>query len=149
MSSDTDTAVMTGIPYDAGWTVKVDGVAVETYGLGKDALEEVTNAMLMFDMPAGEHEVEFIFVPKGFIPGVVVSLVSLALLVLLVLYMRRRVTDETDPPIYPEGIREVFDEAAFAREFAAEIAEEQAAAEAADAQGDGEEADRPEGGESL
>ncbi|MCI8553548.1 MAG: YfhO family protein [Clostridiales bacterium] len=73
--------IYSSIPYDKGWTVTVDGQRVETFAGGE--------AMLAFEVDAGEHTVEFRFFPVGLIPGVVISVVSLGLLILLLLYVRR------------------------------------------------------------
>ena len=75
-------AVFTSIPYDAGWRVKVDGKRVETYA--------ACDAMLAFDLAAGSHTVEFSFVPRGLLPGILLSLISLVVLVLLCLWMKRK-----------------------------------------------------------
>ena len=74
--------VFTSIPYDAGWRVKVDGKRVDTYA--------ACDAMLAFDLAAGSHTVEFSFVPRGLLPGILLSLVSLVVLVLLCWWMKRK-----------------------------------------------------------
>jgi len=74
--------MMTTIEYDKGWTVKVDGQEVETFAIG--------DALLAVDMPAGEHTVEFSYTPTGFVPGVLLTVVSVLLLVFLQDYVRRR-----------------------------------------------------------
>lgn len=63
----------TSIPYEKGWTAKVDGKAVEITPVGK--------AMLAFDLTAGTHTVEISFMPAGLVPGVAISIVGLALLI--------------------------------------------------------------------
>lgn len=78
--------VFTSIPYDAGWTVKVDGKKVETFAGG--------DAMLAFDTTPGQHTVEFSFATRGLLPGVVLSLASLALLILLNLFIKKCVDPE-------------------------------------------------------
>ena len=67
--------MMTSICYDAGWRVTVDGEVVETYAIG--------NAVLGFDLPAGEHVVEMTYVPKGLILGVGISVLFLNIFVAL------------------------------------------------------------------
>ena len=70
--------MMTGIPYDQGWTVKVDGKKVDT--------ELVADgAMVGFYVDAGEHDIELSFMPKGLGLGIAVSIASIALTVLLVM----------------------------------------------------------------
>ena len=68
-----DGAVFTSIPYDSNWRVYVDGERVETY--------EMIDAMLGFDVSAGEHQIELVYVHTPFIAGVIISLVGIGLLV--------------------------------------------------------------------
>lgn len=53
------TTVMTTIPYDKGWKIAVDGVAVETY--------KVLDALLAFDASEGEHTIEMRYMPDEYI----------------------------------------------------------------------------------
>ena len=73
MNAVRDGAVFTSIPYDSNWRVYVDGERVETY--------EMVDAMLGFDISAGTHSVELVYVHTPFIAGVVISLLGIALLV--------------------------------------------------------------------
>ncbi len=75
--------MMTGIPYDKGWTVKVDGKVVESQVVADGAL-------LGFYVDDGAHDVEISFFPKGLWLGIGISLVSLALTVLLAVATRNR-----------------------------------------------------------
>ncbi len=72
--------MMTSVPYDAGWTVKVDGKKVETYA--------VSEGFLAFAVPSGNHTVTMTYAPEGFALGFTLSL--LALLVLLALVFQKR-----------------------------------------------------------
>lgn len=70
----------TSIPYDAGWTVCVDGQKVETKSL---------NGSLMYiELDAGTHEIEMSFIPQGFIPGLMIS--AGCLFILIVIGFRRK-----------------------------------------------------------
>ena len=73
LTAPNDGAVFTSITYDAGWTVLVDGQKVETYPIG--------NAMLSFDVTAGEHTVTMTFFPRGFAIGLALSVLGLILLI--------------------------------------------------------------------
>lgn len=64
------TAIFTTIPYDKGWIVKVDGKKVETY--------ENLDALLGFDAPEGEHEIEFRYMPDLYVTAARLSLVGTA-----------------------------------------------------------------------
>ena len=63
------------IPYDAGWTVLVDGVPVKT--------RTVFDTFLGIDLEAGEHEIAFSYTPQGLREGAVITAVSGAVLAAL------------------------------------------------------------------
>lgn len=81
IKTEEDGLMIMTIPFDPGWQVKVDGEKTETR-----ALDE---GFLYFDLPAGEHDIELIFIPDKMDVGLIISLVSIAVLVLLYLYNRR------------------------------------------------------------
>jgi uncharacterized membrane protein YfhO len=68
-------------PYDRGWTVTVDGISVETKALD--------NCFLSFDIEKGYHEIEMRFMPYMFIPGLVVTVLSILILA-FILYFRKK-----------------------------------------------------------
>ncbi len=74
--------LMTTVPYDNGWTVKVDGKKVETFG--------VANAMLAVNMSSGKHTVEMSFCPTWFWLGVCISVLSLVTLIFEAIGSHRR-----------------------------------------------------------
>ena len=63
--------IVTSIPYDSGWTVKVDGKKVET---GKFA-----DTFLMIETDSGEHEISFSYVSPGFGAGMILFVVAVLL----------------------------------------------------------------------
>lgn len=67
--TDDSSVMFTSIPYDKGWTVKVDGKVVKT--------RKIWNSLLGFDISSGEHTIEFSFIPEGWIAGVGISIISL------------------------------------------------------------------------
>ena len=83
-----DTMMFTSIPFDKGWTVKVDGkkVALSDY-INKDEDEDsdgeyeannkVFGSLLAFEVPEGEHTIELSFVPHGFKIGAVLAVIGL------------------------------------------------------------------------
>jgi uncharacterized membrane protein YfhO len=79
---EKDAAIYTSIPYDEGWEVYVDGEKVETYTIG--------NALLGFDLSAGEHEV----ILKYRIPylnlGLIISSISLIGTVIINMNFKRK-----------------------------------------------------------
>ena len=68
--------VFTTIPYDAGWQITVDGVAIEGY--------ETLDALLAFDLVAGTHTVELVYRPDCYVLGSIISVVSVLLFLLLI-----------------------------------------------------------------
>lgn len=77
---DNELLIMT-LPYMKGYNVRVDGV--------KTAYSSYRDALLALKMKPGYHEVEISFIPYGFVPGVVIGCVSLALCVLILLFENR------------------------------------------------------------
>lgn len=63
--------LLTTIPYDTGWNVKVDGKQVETYPVG--------TALLGFDLSTGMHEITMDYTPQGLWLGTLISVVSILL----------------------------------------------------------------------
>lgn len=97
----SDSTLMTTIPYDKGWTIRINGEKVDTYGIMKDTdkLSEGNDsegALLACDLPAGVNTVELSFTPVGFVPGVIISVISLVLFVFLIVCTRRRKVDEQE-----------------------------------------------------
>ena len=69
--------VMTTIPYDAGWVVKIDGAVVET--------EEIVGALLGFRTVPGDHTLELEYRPSCVKYGTYISLAGLSAFALLCL----------------------------------------------------------------
>lgn len=66
--------LFTTIPYDEGWSVKIDGETAEYY--------KVAGAFIGVDIEAGEHEVEFLYTPRGLYAGIAISVISTIFLVI-------------------------------------------------------------------
>lgn len=64
------------IPYDSGWEVKVNGQPTEVQALD--------NGFISFPLTAGTHLIEMKYMPPWFLVGLLITLVSL--LILLVIY---------------------------------------------------------------
>ena len=69
------------VPYDEGWTILVDGEETEA--------EELAGALTALRLEAGSHTIVMHYVPKGFYPGLALTLVSLILVVVLIFRARR------------------------------------------------------------
>lgn len=83
-TTEENQMIFTTIPYDAGWIVKVDGKATETYATLGDTL-------LAFDIEdTGEHTVEMTYMPKIYVIGGIISIVSVAIFVALSVFESRK-----------------------------------------------------------
>ena len=67
--------LFTSIPFDKGWTVKVDGEKVET--------RKAFGAFLAIDVSAGDHVIDFSYFPEGLKTGGLISGGSIVILILL------------------------------------------------------------------
>lgn len=65
--------MFTSIPYEKGWTVKVDGEKVTP--------EKIGGAFIGIPLSAGEHSIAMNYRPEGFVPGLIITCISGALFV--------------------------------------------------------------------
>lgn len=72
--------LFTSIPYDKGWTVKIDGKKYMT--------RKAFDTFLAVDVSAGNHEITLTYFPEGLRLGCLLSGASLLLLLLLVIIRR-------------------------------------------------------------
>lgn len=71
----------TSIIYDRGWTAYVDGKEVE--------LVSINDALLAVPIPAGTHTIELKYFPTGLLPGLLITIVSTAVFILLIVLSRK------------------------------------------------------------
>lgn len=102
VTASQDGTMFFSLPYDKGWTVYVDGEAVETFPIDRgeekveteDGIEYVPTddgALLGAMLPAGTHEVEIVYTTPGGVTGALISGGSLLLLLIpLILWLFRR-----------------------------------------------------------
>ena len=69
--------LVTTIPYDEGWTARIDGKKVDT--------KAFQNAFVSIHVPKGKHKVTFSYLPKGFIAGAISFVVAIGM---FILYLR-------------------------------------------------------------
>lgn len=74
--------MITSIPYNPGWKVKVDGKEVST--------KEVWVSLLSFPITKGKHKVEMTFTPNGFWLGTFISLGTGIAVVLITLKFKKQ-----------------------------------------------------------
>ena len=81
-TDNDDQLIYTTIPYDKGWQVYVDGKKVETF--------EISEAVVGFRIDnAGDHNVRLVYRSNAIVFGSIISLVSIAFFVLIVVFERR------------------------------------------------------------
>ena len=73
----------TSIPYDKGWTVKVDGKEAKIIPL-------FDGALIGLDLDEGEHTLEFTYEAEGLRLGAVISAVGILICLVLVIYERKK-----------------------------------------------------------
>ena len=73
--------MMTSIPWEDGWTVKVDGKKVEPV--------KILNALVGVPLEAGEHEVTMTFTPPGWNVGLVCLVAGILILILFYRYDKK------------------------------------------------------------
>lgn len=69
----------TSIPYENGWSVYVDGKKVKPTKICNKALLGVM-------VSQGEHEIVFKYIPAGFIPGIIITILAILALVVIFKY---------------------------------------------------------------
>ncbi len=94
ITADRDGELVITIPYDKSWTCKVDGETVKPDLIGE--------TLIGLSLTKGEHEISMTYIPDGMMAGMWVSIVCLVLMVLSILYERRKKMREvymvnTDP----------------------------------------------------
>ena len=91
--------IMTTIPYDKGWNVYVDGKQVDTYSVYGDSL-------MAFDIEnAGDHEIEFKYMPKIYVLTGIISIASTGVFIGLIAfeYAKSKKRAKADETIETEG----------------------------------------------
>lgn len=71
----------TSIPFDKGWTLKVDGKKVD--------ITAYKDAFISAELTPGEHKITLTYFPRGLALGIFLTLLSIAILVLCTLAKRR------------------------------------------------------------
>jgi len=82
INSPSGGLLYTSIPA-VGWSLKCDGVKTETFTIG--------GFLLAANIPAGDSILEFNYIVPGLIPGIVISLASLAVLILCLLLINKKI----------------------------------------------------------
>ncbi len=77
ISLDEDGIMYTSIPYDEGWSVKVDGFKVDSMAFA--------DALLAVPLSQGDHTIELSYSPRGLKLGLIISTISIIMFVAIVL----------------------------------------------------------------
>lgn len=78
---DNDKFMLLTIPYDDGWNIKVDGVSVKKL--------KICNALTAISIPKGKHQIVMRFIPNGLIHGVIISILTSFIALILILYKKK------------------------------------------------------------
>ncbi|WP_265459250.1 YfhO family protein [Enterococcus sp. HY326] len=89
VTTTEEQTLLTTIPADKGWKAYIDGEEIET--------DSFKNAFIAIEIPEGTHEIKLVYVPHGFLIGVVIAVICFILFIVFLLWLkkRRRLTDET------------------------------------------------------
>lgn len=71
ITAKADGMCVLSVPYEKGWTVKVDGKQTDVSLLG--------DTFIAVPLTAGEHHIKISFIPDGLIPGIAVTLCSMGI----------------------------------------------------------------------
>lgn len=81
ITAQENQVMFTSIPYEKGWTIKVDGRKVEPVILA--------DALIGINVPEGTHTVTMKFMPNYFITGIIISCAGVILLIGVIMLERR------------------------------------------------------------
>ncbi len=81
LTAEEDGMCILSVPYEKGWTVKVDG--------RKKEVQLLKDCMIAVPLEAGEHRIELKFVPNGMVPGIVLTVCGLLIFAGMCLKKRR------------------------------------------------------------
>lgn len=72
-----DMFMVSNVPFDEGWRVSINNVEVKTYS--------TNGGFVSFFVPSAGGEIKFYFMPKGFKTGIIISILSSILFLILVI----------------------------------------------------------------
>ena len=89
--TDSPKMLIATIPYEEGWTARVDGETVEVQGY--------QDAFLALSLTPGSHRIELTFVPTGMGIGVIISALGAIFSVVLLVVTRKKQPDRMEEEI--------------------------------------------------
>ena len=75
VESSSDKMLFLSIPYNSGWTVKIDDQKVP--------VSKIFNTFMVISIPNGTHLIDISYYPVGLFPGTLVSLISIIVVILV------------------------------------------------------------------
>ena len=81
VKTDRNTLILYTVPYDKGWKAYVNGKFVD--------ILKVDNGFMAVPIAKGKNEILFNYVPLGFKEGLIISILSIVIMVINVLYIRK------------------------------------------------------------
>lgn len=103
---DENCTFFTSIPYDTGWSVKVDGVELD-----ESEITALVDSYLCFNLTAGEHTIELSYMPDGLVIGAGVSVFTvIALIAAAIIFKKRREKNVNAPFVYVPPVEPEADE---------------------------------------
>lgn len=81
ITAENDQIMMTTIPYEPGWKIKVDGKETQPVKL--------VNSLIGIEVPQGTHTVTMKFFPTFFVVSIIISVAGLVCVVVIGIFQRR------------------------------------------------------------
>ncbi len=78
VNAKEDCALFTSIPYEKGWSAYIDGRKCEIN-------TSVNDTLICLNIPKGEHTVKLVYLPDGFIAGVIASVCGAVIFIVMTL----------------------------------------------------------------
>ena len=69
------------LPYEEGFIIKIDGKTIE--------YNSIYDSLITFKLPEGSHQIEINYLPKGFILGLIISVISFVITVCYLWYEKK------------------------------------------------------------
>lgn len=86
-----DGVMLLSVPYDEGWTIRIDGEKVSPFRIGE--------GFMGVEMTKGQHSVQMTYMPEGFLPGAGITAVSVLLLCLYIRRFRKKRRKRRSEPV--------------------------------------------------
>ena len=82
INASEESFMVISLPFDSGWTIKVNGNYVTYY--------ECNGGMLGFNIEKGANHIEMYFIPEGFYVGTILSCIGFMIFGLLLIVSKRK-----------------------------------------------------------